>query len=194
MENNRIRTVVAVFPDAPGAVEAYNRLVAAGVPADHISAIARHGEAGISVDDQPTPAQGGTASDGPESQHQDPGAEVVKGAAKGSAIGGVAAGALGAIAGAAVFAIPGVGPGIGLGVWAATLGSAAAGATAGGLIGAFGKLWDERYHSAVDKGATLVGVEVDDQDEAHLAFDTLSRLDPDSLDQLDDGGELVHSA
>lgn len=175
-QESKVTSVVAIFTDRAMAAEARAALIRDGVAEDRISSIARQSE----EDDDGTEALAELDT------------SVAKGAATGGAVGGAAGAAVGALAGALAFAIPGIGPGVGFGIWASTLGSAAAGATMGGMIGAFQKMWDERYHEAVDKGATLVGVEIGDGDDAAQAVEVLRPLNPDSLDQLDQGGELVH--
>jgi hypothetical protein len=114
--------------------------------------------------------------------------ETVGGAATGATIGAAIGGGAGLLAGLGMLAIPGLGPVVAAGWLAATAVGAGGGAAAGGLVGALvdtGVSEDDAhvYSEAVRRGATVLTVRVNEDDEprvqsildAHESIDVTTR-------------------
>ena len=161
-----MKTVVGLYDHIEDARDAIDDLLAAGIPRDDISLVARdvEGEYGTYLE-----------------QH---GEEDVGEAAAAGAVGGAVVGGLvGLLAGIGTLAIPVVGPVVAAGPLAATLAGAGLGAAAGGLLGALVE-WGipeeeaEYYAEGVRRGGTLLAVRVSD-----------ARVD-DVVDILNDSGPV----
>ena len=151
--------VTSLFDDQMKATKAVDDLRAMGVSDAHMSFVSKHEQHG-QVGDQ-------------AKMSEDTGNNIATGL-------GVGAG-VGVLFGVAAALIPGAGPFIAAGILAHTLGAvgggavagAVVGATAGGLAGAFSKAGydtDEAgyYSSAVERGATVVVVDVPEDQELEV--------------------------
>lgn len=117
------------------------------------------------------------------------------------AVGGGAGGALGALLGggatAAVAALPGVGMVVGTGVLLGAVAGAFAGSTVGSIVEGEAALrsqagWRQTFESvrtALTEGGVVVGVHVDEPDEAERARELLADTAPISLHRLNRHGE-----
>ncbi len=166
--------VVGVVPNYAEAMRAVHELQAQGFPEESISIMVREDERQEEQERHEADEDRGIGS-----LETAPVGAAGAGAATGGALG--AAGGL--LLGLGALLIPGIGPIMAAGPLAIALGGALAGAATGGLVGALVHMGvpshhAEAYHRALERGAVIVSVRVDDDEAAEDAAAVLRRYEP----------------
>jgi hypothetical protein len=168
------KAITRLFDSHTDALAAVEELEAAGVPHGRISLIASNADRW----------HDGDADDDDN--------DTAEGAAKGATTGGVLGGGAGLLAGLGMLAIPGLGPVVAAGWLASTAAGALVGAVAGGATGGLlGALKDAGhdddeahvYAEGVRRGGSLVSVKPDNDSEAQIAEQVLSRAGVDASER-----------
>jgi hypothetical protein len=151
--------VFGIYPSAPAAESAVDRLLAAGFSNSAISVLL--------PDDESTRAFAHEMN-----------TKAPEGTATGVTAGGVIGGTLGLLAGIGALAIPGVGPLIAAGPIMGALAGLGVGGTVGGVVGALIGLGipefeAKRYEGRVKNGGTLLSVHCDTGDQIDIAKSVL---------------------
>lgn len=170
------KTVVGLFHDYHDAEAVVHDLLQAGLPKDEISLIAG--------DEHGRHAERISGSSGP----------MASSAGTGAALGGVA----GLVLGLAALAVPGIGLIVAVGPLAAALTGAGIGAATGGLMGALSHMGvpeDEAnlYAESIRRGAALVTVRSDNEEELEKARSILSRHDVVDVEETDSEAPAIDS-
>jgi hypothetical protein len=150
-----MKTVIGLFDTASDAHSAQNELIAAGIEQDRISLVTSESNRDLRGDTHDR-------------------TEAAEGAGVGATAGALAGGAAGLLASLGLLAIPGIGGLLALGPIVAALTGAGIGAAAGGLIGGLVGLGipeheAEVYAEGVNRGGTLLSVDVADTDADRVA-------------------------
>lgn len=151
--------VFGIYPTAPTAERAVDKLISAGFSNSDISVLL--------PDDQSTREF---------AHHKD--TKAPEGTTVGVTAGGVIGGAIGVLAGVGALAIPGLGPFIAAGPIMAGLAGLGVGGAVGGLVGALVGMGipeyeAKRYEGRVKDGGTLLSVHCDTAEEIKRAKDML---------------------
>lgn len=170
MATTRLRdhNIVASFRDLELADEAIRALADAGATVDDVSVLGRTLDELELRDEEVT--------------GEPIGGNVLTQSMTGGAVGGLAGGVVGLVGGVAAFAIPGVGAIVGSGLLWSVIAGVGAGSTAGAFAEGVQALsstseWDQTLQ-AIKDGAIVVGVHVDDEDEARRFEKVLTGLQP----------------
>ncbi len=161
------KIIVGLFDTISDAQEAIQDLRDAGFSSEDISFLARSEQ---------------------DVERADTGTEMEEDAAVGATGGAVVGGLGGLLVGIGAITIPGIGPAVGAGALLTTLAGAGVGAAAGGLVGALigAGIPEEEAHvyaEAVRRGAALVTIQTDTDEEAYRAADILNRHNAVDIDQ-----------